>query len=148
MRTAENLKKLMELTAKHPELLVIAMVDGDVVPEEICISCPGEIGCVTLGEYTSYCEEFIVDDRDYFKEKYYDNNEWFLCEKFGYDPRISDCTVKRGEYTWEQLEENNRSEKELEAYLDEVAGFAFRKAIFVNIDVPGGIEEFIWGEEP
>ena len=108
MGTAENLKKLMELTAKHPELPVIAMVDGDVVPEEICISCPGEIGCVTLGEYTSYCEEFIVDDRDYFKEKYYDNNEWFLCEKFGYDPRISDYTVKRGEYTWKKTTATKR----------------------------------------
>ena len=146
MRTAENLKKLMELTAKHPELPVIAMVDGDVVPEDAGGRWLGEIGSVKLSEFTLYGEEYIDDDREYFKEKYYEYNDEVLCEKFGYDPRINDFTVEHGEYTWEQLEENNRNEKELDAYLDEVAEKAFRKAIFVNIDVPDEIEEFTEGK--
>ena len=146
MRTAENIQKLMELTAEHPELPVIAVVDGDVVPEEGGGRWLGKIGCVALGEYTSYYEEYIDGDRDCFKEKYYYQNEEVLCEKFGYNPRISDCTVERGEYTREQLEENNRNEIELDAYLDEVAEKAFRKAILVSIDVPDETEEFTEGE--
>ena len=108
MGTAENLKKLMELTAKHPELPVIAMVDGGVVPEDAGGRWLGKIGRVALGEYTSYYEEYIDGDRDYFKEKYYYQNEEVLCEAFEYNPRISDYTVKRGEYTWKKTTATKR----------------------------------------
>lgn len=55
---------------------------------------------------------------------------------------INEYTLKNRHCTREQYEENKESEKQLEAYLDEVAKRAFKAAIIVNIDLPNDVEKF------
>lgn len=140
MKIAENIQKLICLAKEHPELPIIAMVDGKIVGDD-CGRWVGDFGSVELGEYASYNER-LFDDREDFKEAYYCYNDDELCEKFKYKPGINEYTLKNRHCTREQYEENKESEKQLEAYLDEVAKRAFKAAIIVNIDLPNDVEKF------
>ena len=141
MNITENIQKLITLATEHPELPIIAMVDGEIVGDDSYHRWVGYFGSVELGEYVLYDDRFI-DDREEFKEKYYDYNDDELCEKFGYEPGINEYTLKNGHCTKKRYEENKENEKRLKAYLDEVAERAFKAAIIVNIDLPDDIETF------
>ena len=141
MNITENIQKLITLATEHPELPIIAMVDGEIVGDDSYHRWVGYFGRVELGEYVLYDDRFI-DDREEFKEEYYDYNDDELCEKFGYEPGINEYTLKNGHCTKKRYEENKENEKRLKAYLDEVAERAFKAAIIVNIDLPDDIETF------
>lgn len=141
MNITENIQKLITLAADHPELPIIAMVDGEVVGDDSYSRWVGYFGSVELGEFVLYNDRFI-DDREEFKNQFYDYNDEELCEKFGYEPCINEYKLKNGCYTYEQYNENEENGKKLEKYLDEVAEKAFEKAIIVNIDTPNDIERF------
>lgn len=141
MNITENIQKLITLATEHPELPVIAMVDGEIVMDDSYSRWVGYFGSVELGEYVFYDDRFI-DDREEFKEVFYDYNDDELCEKFKYEPRINECSLEYGHCTQEQFNENKENEKKLEEYLNELAERAFEKAIIVNIDLPNDIEQF------
>lgn len=140
-RYTDSIQKLVDLAKEHPDLPIVAMVDGEIVGGDDYGRWLGSVGNVELGEYVLFDDRFI-DDREEFKEKYYDYNDDELCEKFGYEPGINEYTLKNGHCTRKRYEENKENEKRLEAYLDEVAERAFKAAIIVNIDLPDDIETF------
>lgn len=117
MSNTKNVEKLLKLVKTNPDLPIVAMVDNEVVGDDGYSRWMGEFGCVEVGEYTLYDDQFFTD-RDEFKKRFYDNNDDALCDKFHYDPR------------------NNENYKLLEDYLDEIAESAFIKAIIVDIDLP------------
>lgn len=130
-----NIAKLIELATENPNLPIIAMVDGEVVGGDEYARWLGSFGEAKLGEYTLSDDRFF-DDREEFTERYYDRNDDILCEKFKYDPCICEYSVKRGQHTQVQFEENEKHETELNKYLDEVAEKVFKKAIIVYINLP------------
>ena len=116
----ENIKELIKLIQENPELPVISMVDQEAVSDEWGYTA-ASFGRAYAEEYALYNERYY-DDRERFKEDYYDYNDDELCERFNYDPRLSD-----------ENEENNRNERLLDEYLDGVADQYFKKAIVVYI---------------
>ncbi len=137
----EVIKNLVRLAEENPELPIVAMVDGEIVGGDNYARWLGSVGNVELGEYVLFDDRFI-DDREEFKERYYDYNDDELCEKFGYEPGVNEFRLENGCCTQRQYDENKENEKHLEAYLDEVAERAFIPAIIVNIDLPKDIETF------
>ena len=137
----DNIQKLVDLAKEHPDLPIVAMVDGEIVVGDDYGRWLGSVGYVELGEYVLFDDRFITD-REEFKERFYNYNDDELCEIYGYEPGINEYTLKNGHCTREQLKENKENEKLLEAYLDEVAERAFKAAIIVNIDLPDDVEEF------
>lgn len=118
----ETTKEFLKIVAENPDLPIVCMVDCDVVYEDYG-RWLASFGAVYVGEYALYDDRYY-DERDEFKEAYYDNNDEELCEMFGYCP-------------WEkQNEANSKAEQALEKHLDEVAEKHFIKAIIVNIDLP------------
>lgn len=130
----ENVENLLKLIKENPELPVVPMVDCDVVGED-CGRWMGAIGKAYVSEYALYNDRYY-DDRDDFKEAYYDKNDEELDKKFGYTPAITDYTLASGNCTEEGLKKNNEAEAKMEEYLDEIAEGYFTKAILVNIDLP------------
>ena len=120
----------LKLVKKNPTLPIVPMVDCDVVSEDYGYWM-GSFGSASVGEYTCYDDRFF-DDREEFKERYYENNDEGLCEKFNYKPWVCDASA----YTKEQIEANKENEKRLEEYLDKVADKYFTKAIIVYINLP------------
>jgi hypothetical protein len=116
----ENIKDLIKLIQENPDLPVISMVEDEAVS--------GECGYTVTSFGKAYIEEYALlgdryyDDRESFKEDYYDWHDEELCEKFNYKPRLP-----------LDNEENNQNSYLLEAYLDEVADKYFKKAIVVYI---------------
>lgn len=141
MNMTDNIQNLVNLAKEHPDLPIVAMVDGEIVGGDDYCRWLGSVGNVELGEYVLYADRFI-DDREEFKEKYYDYNDDELCEKFKYEPRINEYSLKNGHCTQEQFNKNKENEKRLEAYLDEVAKRAFKAVIIVNVNLPNDVEEF------
>lgn len=129
-----NTEKLIQLVKENPDLPVVPMVDSEVVCDD-CGYWMGSFGCCSVGEYVCYNDRFF-DEREGFKESYYDYNDDELCEHFNYNPRICAYTVAQGQYTKEQLNENEENEKLLDQYLDSVADEYFKKAIIVYIGLP------------
>ncbi len=135
----DNIKDLMKLISENPELPIICMVESEVIGDDIG-RWMAQIGYSKVGEFAMYNERFYTD-REEFTEEYYDNNDEILDERFGYNPRMSyPDALKR--YKKEDVDANKEAEKCLEAYLDEVADLAFKRAIIVNIDTPDDTEEF------
>lgn len=91
-------------------------------------------------EVSACYNERYYDEREEFKEDYYDHNDEALCEKFGYDPRFNEVALEQGKITIEQYNANKKSEATLESYLNEVAERAFSKAIIINIDTPNEVD--------
>ena len=94
LNITENIQKLITLAADHPELPIIAMVDGEVVGDDSYSRWVGYFGSVGLGEFVLYNDRFI-DDREEFKEQFYDYNDDELCKKFGYEPCINEYSCTR-----------------------------------------------------
>lgn len=126
-----NYKELIELVRQNPDLPVIPMVDGELCGDDYGWYI-GSFGTAKVGEYALYGDRWY-DDREDFKEDYYGYNDDWLCEKFQYNPRISEYTVNTGKYTKEQLAENEKHEAEMDEYLDGIAESKFKKAIIVYI---------------
>jgi len=120
----------LKLVKKNPTLPIVPMVDSDVVSED-CGYWMGSFGSAYVGEYALYDDRFF-DERDDFKERYYDNNDEELCEMFNFVPCMSEA---RG-YTKKQIEKNEENEKQLDEYLDKKADEYFTKAIIVYINLP------------
>lgn len=133
MTDKERNEELLKLVAENPDLPIIALVDWEVVGDEHG-RWLGHFSRVELGEYTT-CGERYYEDREEFKERYYNDNDEELCERFGYCPYVSEYSVEKGYHTVEQYEANEKAEEALDKYLDEVAEKAFVKAIIVYIDV-------------
>ena len=134
LQKKKDSEALLALVKDNPTLPIICMVDCDVVAEDIG-RWLGVFGSVCVGEYAEY-DERVYDDRDDFKERYYDLNDEELEERFGYNPCITDYAVKVGRYTKEEFEKNLEAEAKVNAYLEEVAEREFTKAIIVNVDLP------------
>ena len=140
MRTLDEAKNeqknmsFVNLVKKNPTLPIVPMVDAEIVCDNSGYWM-GSFGHAAVGEYALYDERFF-DDREDFKTRYFDRNDDDLCEKFGYEPYISEFSVKQGRHTQEQLEANEANEKRLEEYLDKIAEETFTKAIIVYIDLP------------
>lgn len=135
MKKMENIQKFAELVKAHPSLPVYAMVDSEVVVDDGYCFWLGQIETTKLGEIAVYGER-CFDDRDDFKEIYFDRNEDELCEKFNYTPSVDGYAFKYGYCTEEEYEKNEVNEKRLDAYLDEVAQRAFTESIVVYVDRP------------
>lgn len=130
----EKTAELLKLIAENPTLPIVAFVDSDIVCDD-CGRWLASFGYACVGEYVCYDEKYF-DDRESFKERYYDNNDEELCERFQYFPWINDFGVESGSCTAEQVAANKENEKRLDAYLSEIADKVFVKAILVNIDLP------------
>lgn len=135
----ENVKKLLELVVENPDLPIVCMVESEIVCDDCYTRWLAQIGRCEIGEYASYNERFW-DDREEFKEEYYDRNEEILCSHFGYDPSKSPCMRNHLRYSREELKANDEAEKRLDAYLEEVAERSFVKCIIVDIDLPDDIQ--------
>ena len=135
----DNIKLLLELINENPELPIICMVDSDIIGDDYG-RWMAQVGWSEVGEYASYNERFY-DDREEFTEDYYAHNDEILDERFGYNPSMSyPDALKR--YKKEDIDANKEAEKRLDAYLEEVANRAFKRAILVYIDTPDEVEEF------
>ena len=67
----ENIKELLELVQAHPDLPVISMVEQEAV-SGIYGYTVASFGRAYLEEYALYNERYY-DDRESFKEAYYDH---------------------------------------------------------------------------
>lgn len=134
MTNNERNQELLRIVAENPDLPIVAMVDSDVVCED-CGRWLASFGRVEVGEYAIYNERYY-DDREGFTEDYFCDNDDELCEKFHFNPCITDYAVKLGKYTTEQFAANEEADKAMGKYLDEIADKHFKKAIIVNVDLP------------
>ena len=116
----ENIKELIKLIQENPDLPVIPMVESEAVSDEWGYTI-ASFGRAYVEEYTIYHERYY-DDRESFKEVYYDCHDEELCEKFNYNPRLPNSN-----------EENNKNSLLLDEYLDSIADRCFKKAIVVYI---------------
>lgn len=126
--------ELLRLVAENPNLPIVAMVNSDV-----CWDGDGYwMASFTSVEVTDIglVGERYYDDRDSFKEAYYDKYDDELCERFSYTPLINDIRFEMGQCTAEELAENNKAEAELEAYLEERANEYMKKCIVVYVNEP------------
>ena len=126
----EKNEAFLKLIKKNPTLPIVPMVDYEIVCEGWG-RWLGTFGSAYVGEYACYDDRYF-EDREDFKEKYYDNNDEELCEKFDYEP----CMKFGKGYSIEQVVENEENEKRLEEHLDKIAEEYFIKAIIVNINLP------------
>ena len=130
-----DIESFTNLVKENPTLPIIPMVYYEIVGDDWGYWM-GSFRNAYIGEYAFYNDEYFFDDRDSFKEHYYDWHDDELCEKFNYEPFINEYSVEQGRYTEEQLKINNENEKLLDEYLDKVADEYFVKAIIVYIDLP------------
>lgn len=138
LNTERNTETLLRIVAENPTLPIVAMVDSDVVYEDYG-RWLASIGSISVGEYACYNERYY-DDREEFKEGYYNQNDDALCEMFGYCPMRNEHALQTRGITREQYDSNKESEDALNRYLDEVAERAFSKAIIINIDTPNEVD--------
>ena len=117
----------LKLIKKNPTLPIVPMVDYEIVGDGFGWWM-GAWGDAYVGEYACYDDRFF-EDREDFKEKYYDNNCDELCEMFNYEPFTNG-------YTKEEFEANKENEKRLDEHLDRLAEELFIKAIIVHIELP------------
>lgn len=112
MNNCEKTAKLLKLASENPELPIIFEVDNEVVPNDEYGWYLGSMSSCRVDEYT-ILNEMVIDDREEFKERYYDYNCDKLDEMF---PR--DC---------------ENGDAELEKYLNKIADENFKTAIIVSI---------------
>lgn len=129
-----NTEKFLQLVKENPTLPIVPMVYYEVVGED-CGNWVGSFGSAYVGEYTYFYDRYF-DDRDDFKEYYYDYHDEELCEMFDYNPFINEYTLTRGQCIKEEFEANKKAEQRLEEHLDKIADDYFIKAIIVNINLP------------
>ena len=115
-----NIKELVKLIQENPDLPVISMVDQEAVSDEWGYTV-ASFGRAYLEEYALYNDRYY-DDRESFKEAYYEYNDEALCARFNYNPRLPS-----------DHKENNQNEGLMDEYLDDIANQYFKKAIVVYI---------------
>lgn len=118
------MQEIIKLIVENPELPVYAMVDG-----EVC----GDSTLMWLGSFTKalVTEIGIVgdrfyDDRDDFKDAYYDKHDEELDKKFNYNA----CLAITGDPA------ANANGARLEEYLDKIADEHMIKAVVVYVREP------------
>lgn len=112
MSNCEETTKLLKLASENPELPIIFEVDNEVVPSDEYGWYLGSMSNCCVGEY-AILGEMLLDDRDEFKERYYDYNYDELDEMFP-----GDC---------------GNENAELEKHLNKIADENFKTAIIVSI---------------
>lgn len=112
MSNCEETTKLLKLASENPELSIIFEVDNEVVPSDEYGWYLGSMSNCCVGEY-AILGEMVLDDRDEFKERYYDYNYDELDEMFP-----GDC---------------GNENAELEKHLNKIADENFKTAIIVSI---------------
>lgn len=127
-------KEFLKLVAENPDLPIFGFVDSDVVADDSG-RWLASFGKAYVGEIAA-TEERFFDDRESFKEDYYDSHDEELDERFHYSTWINEFTLEQGKCTAEQFAANKEAQKALDKYLDEVADKYFVKAILVNINTP------------
>lgn len=127
-------KDLLQIVAENPGLPIYGFVDSDVVADDGG-RWLASFGSAYVGEIATYGEQFY-EDREGFKEEYYDDHSDELCERFGYDPGVCDYAQQQGQCTAEQVAANKEAEQAMDKYLDEIADGYFVKAILVNVNTP------------
>lgn len=127
-------KDLLQIVAENPGLPIYGFVDSDVVADDGG-RWLASFGSAYVGEIATYGERFY-EDREGFKEEYYDDQSAELCERFGYDPCICDYARQQGRCTAEQVAANKEAEQAMDKYLDGIADGYFVKAILVNVNTP------------
>lgn len=124
--------KLLKIITDNPDLPIVAMVDYEVVGDGYGY-WQGSISRVEVGEYTNYNDRYF-DDREEFKEYFYNHNAEELSERFKYKPSM--YLAEKGKYTEEQLLANELAEAKLETYLGNKAEEMFTPAIIMYIELP------------
>lgn len=114
-----NTKELLKLIAENPNLPVIPLVAYEVVGDDSG-KWVGSFGFSYVGEYTLYNDCFY-DDREDFKEAYFNYNSEDLCKQFDLNPFDK---------------KTSKAMENIEKYLNEIADRQFIKAILVNIYPP------------
>lgn len=127
-------KDLVRIVAENPDLPIVAMVNGEVCWED---------GSYWMASFSSVevtevglVGERYYDDRDSFKEAYYDKYDSELTKRFNYRPCLSIDNNRWGEISPEEIRANEVAEAKLEAYLEERADEYMKKCIVVYIDEP------------
>lgn len=127
-------RDLADIMAANPELPVVAMVDSDV-----CWDGDGywmtSFSSVEIRDVGLVGERYY-DDRDSFKEAYYDRYDDELTERFNYRPCLSIDNGRWGNVTPEEIKANEVAETRLEAYLEEMADQYMKKCIVVYVNEP------------
>ena len=124
------MKELLELVAENPDLPIVAIVDGEIV-EDPGMSWLGSISHALVSEIGIVNDRYY-DDREDFKEAYYNKHDEELDQRFNYKP----CIGTWGKYTDEAIKANDEAEKMLEAFLDAKADEYMRKAIVIYVREP------------
>lgn len=132
---SNSTKNFLKIVAENPDLPIFASVDSDVVCEDGG-QWLGSFGYAYVSDIAVYEDRFFDDDREAFKEAYYDDHDEELCERFGYDPCICHYAQKQGHCTAEQVKANEAAEQAMDKYLDEVTEKYFIKAIIVYVGTP------------
>lgn len=126
-----NTQKLIELIKENPDLPIIPMVYYEVVGEDYG-NWVGRFSTCYIGEYALFRNKYY-EDRDEFKEDYYDYFADFINDKFNYNPSLELPNKPEG-IAQEQLDANKIAEKNVDKYLEETAEGFFKKVIIVYID--------------
>lgn len=127
----KNTEKLKELIKENPDLPIVPMVYYQVVGEDYG-NWVGEFSTCYVGEYALFYEKFY-DDREEFKEDYYNYCEEEINEKCSYDPTL-ELPIKPTGITQEQIKANKIASANVDKFLKDKADEYFKKAIIVYID--------------
>ncbi len=117
-------QKIAKLIIENPDLPVIAMVDGEICEDDSHMWL-GSFSNALITEVGLVGERYY-DDRDDFKDAYYDKHMEELDKRFNYrlDMLLADD------------EESKATAAKLDAYLNEVADTYMIKAIAVYVREP------------
>lgn len=111
-------KELIELITNNPDLPIFAWVDSDVVCDDSCGKWLGRFGSAEIKEYA--------------KVKAYGYNEQTMVFKDEIDEYFN-CLIE------EKYFEIEPDEKAIELANKEIGKLKYKKAIFVNVDLPDGL---------
>jgi hypothetical protein len=124
------MKELLKLVAENPDLPIVAMVDGEIVGDPSMMWL-GSITRVLISDIGLIGERYY-DDREDFKEAYYNKHDEELDQRFNYKP----CIGTWGVFTDEVIKANDEAGEMLEAFLNAKADEYMRKAIVIYVREP------------
>ena len=128
------MQELIKLIAENPDLPIVALVNGEVCWDD-CGYWMASFSSAEVAD-VGLVDERYYDDRDSFKEAYYNKYDEKLTERFNYRPCLSLDNNRWGETTPEEIRANEVAETRLEAYLEAMADKYMKKCIVVYIDEP------------
>lgn len=127
--TSENTMKFLKLVKENPNLPIIPLVNYEVVCEDYG-NWVGSFGSSFVGEYTLFNDRFY-DDREEFKEDYYNYYESDINKKFDYNPSLE---LPNNKPKYKIMKNNKKALNDVNKYLDEQANSFFKRAIIVYIN--------------